>query len=88
MRPSSWSASRVPHNANEAEKEAFGCTKRTSAKAGQVPNGILGVLRVCNTAGQEFNIGTGLDAKDHKELWERRAVIHERSASAAIRKRA
>lgn len=63
------------HNGNAAEKDAFGRTKRSSAKAGQVPNGLLGALRVRNTKGQVFNIGTGYDAKDHKELWERRAEI-------------
>lgn len=63
------------HNANEAKKDAFGRTERSSAKAGQVPNGLLGALQVRNTAGQEFKIGTGFDAKDHKELWEQREQI-------------
>lgn len=57
------------HNANEAGKDAFGRTERSSHKAGMVPNGTLGSLEVANAAGQTFNIGTGFTAAQRADLW-------------------
>lgn len=57
------------HNANEAGKDAFGRTERSSHKAGMVPNGTLGALSVSNTRGQVFSIGTGFTAAQRVDLW-------------------
>lgn len=56
-------------NRNEAERDAFGHTKRSTAKAGMVGKGILGSLRVRDVhSGVEFSVGynssqTGLDSE-------------------------
>ncbi len=60
------------HNANEAETDELGHTKRSSAKAGLVPAGTLGTLRVRDVHdGREFGIGTGKGLNDElkKEIW-------------------
>jgi DNA ligase-1 len=56
------------HNLNPAEKDAFGRTKRSSAKSGKVPAGVLGAL-VCNFQGVEFEIGTGFDDAMRRDFW-------------------
>lgn len=61
------------HNANEAEVDELGHTKRSSAKAGLVPAGTLGTLLVRDVKdGREFGIGTGkgLNDKLKKEIWD------------------
>lgn len=61
------------HNANEAETDELGHTKRSSAKAGLVPAGTLGTLRVRDVHdGREFGIGTGKGLNDElkKEIWD------------------
>jgi len=63
------------HNGNEATKDAFGRTERSSAKAGLVPTGKLGALSVRNTAGQEFEIGTGFNDADRKSIWSAQDMI-------------
>lgn len=67
------------HNANEAEEDAFGRTKRSSAKAGMVPAGTLGkflVQEVGNTIwqGQKFAIGSGenLTKELRQQIWDNR----------------
>lgn len=48
-------------NNNEAEKNAFGRTKRGSSKAGKVPNGRVGAILVRSSAFKELvRIGTGI----------------------------
>jgi DNA ligase 1 len=58
------------HNDNEATKDAFGRTKRSSHKANMVAAGTLGALIVidCKTL-LEFKIGTGLDDELREEIW-------------------
>jgi len=53
------------HNANEAEKNELGRTKRSTSKAGLIGKGTMGAL-LCRdlTSGVEFSIGTGFDAED------------------------
>ena len=59
-------------NNNAAELDAFGRTKRSSAKGGKVPNGTLGKFR-CRFLrdGVEFPCGTGLGLDDalRSEVW-------------------
>jgi len=58
------------HNTNEAEKDNFGRTKRSSAKDGLVPANTLGAIKVKDLKTEiEFEIGTGLDDKMRKEIW-------------------
>lgn len=53
------------HNANEAQTDELGRTKRSSAKGGLVGKGTMGALVVRDlTTGVEFNIGTGFTAED------------------------
>lgn len=53
------------HNANEAQTNELGRTKRSSAKGGLVGKGTMGALVVRDlTTGVEFNIGTGFTAED------------------------
>lgn len=59
-------------NQNEAEKDAFGNTVRSSCLAGQVPADTLGGFKVKDLkTGVEFRIGTGkgLDNELRKEIW-------------------
>lgn len=56
-------------NKNEAKKDNFGRTERSSHKENQVPMDTLGALIARNGAGQEFQIGTGFDQETRKEIW-------------------
>lgn len=61
------------HNANEAETDELGHTKRSSAKSGLIPAGTLGTLLVRDVHdGREFGIGTGKGLNDalKKEIWD------------------
>lgn len=61
------------HNANEAEVDELGHTKRSSAKSGLVPAGTLGTLLVRDVHdGRTFGIGTGKGLNDalKKEIWD------------------
>lgn len=63
------------HNLNAAETNELGHTKRSSAKAGKVPAGVLGAFQVRDIAtGVEFDIGTGegLTLQLRQEIWENR----------------
>lgn len=64
-------------NTNEAIKNAFGRTERSTAQAGKVGKGSLGKLAVRdNYSGVEFGIGTGFTAGERAALWaERDALI-------------
>ena len=58
------------HNDNDAEKDNFGRTKRSSANAGMVAVDTLGALLVRDIkTGLEFSIGTGFDDDKRKEIW-------------------
>lgn len=66
-------------NENEAEKDAFGRTKRSSAKEGLVPAGTLGKFLVRETGstpwnGREFGIGSGegLTQELRQQIWDNR----------------
>ena len=59
------------HNGNEAEKDAFGRTKRSSCQENLVPAGILGKLLLKDIkTGVEFGCGTGFDIAMRKEIWD------------------
>lgn len=47
------------HNANEAETNELGRTKRSSHQANMVPMGTLGAFRCRTEDGREFNVGGG-----------------------------
>lgn len=57
------------HNANAREQDAFGRTKRSSAKDGMVPAGDLGALVVVTNDSAEFQIGSGFTAEQRVEFW-------------------
>ena len=60
----------LQHNENAKTLEALGKGKRSTHKAGMVGGGVLGSLRVRDTVtGIEFNIGSGFDAAERKQLW-------------------
>lgn len=62
-------------NQNEAEKDAFGRTKRSASKEGKVPAGTLGKFLVRDVhSGVEFEIGTGcgLTQELRKKIWDSR----------------
>lgn len=73
------------HNTNEAQKDAKGRTKRSSAKAGKVGKGTLGAL-VCMSlelpGRPSFEIGTGFTDAQRQEIWDSqskylgKAVVH------------
>lgn len=66
------------HNENEAQKDAFGRTKRSTAQDGLVEKETLGAFHVRDLkTGAEFDIGTGrgLTVELRKSLWERRKAI-------------
>jgi DNA ligase-1 len=64
------------HNTNEAKKDAFGKTERSSAKDGMVPKGVLGTLIVRDVkSGIEFKIGTGFDDDQRVKLWKDRSSL-------------
>lgn len=59
------------HNGNEAQKDAFGRTKRSSHKANLVPDGTLGKFVVRDLKSNvEFDIGTGMDDALRQEIWD------------------
>jgi DNA ligase-1 len=64
------------HNANEAKKDAFGRTERSSHKENLVPVGTLGALIVkSKDFTNEFNIGTGFNDAQRDELWKTRDTL-------------
>jgi DNA ligase-1 len=59
------------HNANEATKDAFGKTERSSHKDNLVPMNTLGALQVRDIkTNKEFKIGTGFDDTMRKLIWD------------------
>ena len=58
------------HNENEAKKDVFGRTERSTCKEGMTPAGTLGTLLVRDLfTGIEFGIGSGLDDATRAEIW-------------------
>lgn len=58
-------------NNNEATKDAFGRTERSSHQDNKVGKGRLGALVCLTPEGIEFKIGTGFDAADREDIWQR-----------------
>lgn len=59
------------HNGNEATKDAFGRTERSSHKENMVPMNTLGALQVRDVkSGVEFEVGTGFSDALRKEIWD------------------
>lgn len=57
-------------NDNELTTNALGQAKRSKAKAGMVPGGTLGALKVRDIESDvPFKIGSGYSAKERDELW-------------------
>lgn len=59
------------HNANEAKKDAFGRTERSSHAENMEPMDTLGALQVRDIkSGVEFEVGTGFDDATRQEIWD------------------
>jgi DNA ligase-1 len=64
------------NNLNEATKDNFGRTERSSHKANLSGAGVLGALVVKDlTSGLTFRVGTGFDAEQRKTLWDLRTSL-------------
>lgn len=64
------------HNANEAQTNELGRTKRSTAKAGLVGKGTMGALIVRDLkTGVEFNIGSGFTTADRTAPWKPGTVV-------------
>jgi len=62
------------HNDNEATKDAFGHTVRSSHKENKRPAGTLGALVVRDIKTDiEFEIGTGFSDEQRQEIWDNRS---------------
>ena len=64
------------HNDNEATKDAFGRTKRSSHKENKRAAGTMGAL-VCRTmrGAVQFNIGTGFTQQERDDIWKNRKAV-------------
>lgn len=60
------------HNANEADTDERGYTKRSSHQANKVPMGTLGALLCRTKDGVDFAVGTGFDASERLAIWRAR----------------
>lgn len=62
------------HNANEATKDAFGRSKRSSHKDGKIPAGTLGKVTVRiltgDFKGKFVKVGSGFTAAERQEIWD------------------
>lgn len=64
------------HNANEAKKDKFGRTERSSHKANMVPTNMLGAFRVQSKKFKnKFSIGTGLTEAQRIDLWKNKDTL-------------
>jgi len=64
------------HNGNTAECDALGHTKRSSAKAGKRPTGILGSFVVeSENYRDRFDVGTGFTAAQRASFWADRKLL-------------
>lgn len=57
-------------NTNEATVNELGQTKRSSAKAGKVPKGVLGALVCRFDDGTEFEVGSGFTDGERADWWQ------------------
>ena len=65
----------LQHNKNEAKKDNFGHTERSTAKEGKVPGGTMGCIRVKDVhSGVEFEIGTGFTQAQRLDIWKTKPV--------------
>lgn len=63
------------HNANEKKEDAFGYAERSTSKEGLVPTNTLGALIVKDlVTGVVFNIGTGFNEMQRKEIWNSQSI--------------
>ena len=66
------------HNTNEPTVNELGYTERSLAKAGMVPTGMLGALKVVLDVSDnlsEFEIGTGFTEAQRIDIWNRREEL-------------
>lgn len=64
------------HNENEAEKDAFGRTKRGSSQENKTGKGTLGAFILENPKyPKHYRVGTGFTAAQRKDYWERREEL-------------
>lgn len=68
------------HNANEAELDERGFTKRSTHQENQIPTGMLGALVVALPDGTTFRVGTGFDEAQRRLLWAERQQLVGRVA--------
>jgi len=62
------------HNENEATEDAFGRTKRSTAKDGLIPAGTMGKL-VMDWKGIDFELGSGFTADERQWFWDNREKV-------------
>lgn len=62
-------------NGNEGHRNAVGAIERSTSKAGLVPAGDLGALRVVGANGVEFSVGSGFSAAERESLWRHRGGL-------------
>lgn len=62
------------HNGNEATKDAFGRTKRSSHKENKIGKDTLGKL-ILEFNGHTFGVGTGFTAKQREAFWVKREEL-------------
>lgn len=63
------------HNNNEATKDAFGRTERSTHKENKSPAGDMGALVCETTDGAKFQIGTGFTAEERIVMWNTREKL-------------
>lgn len=71
-------------NTNEATVNELGQTKRSSAKAGKVPKGVLGALQCRFDDGTEFEVGSGFTDAERVEYWGNRSYITDPSLPPSV----
>lgn len=59
----------LERNTNPIVRDAFGLAKRSSHKAGKIPDNLLGRLLVRHRTYGEFAIGSGFDVDTRVEIW-------------------
>ena len=66
------------HNTNEALKDAFGRTERSTAQAGLIADELMGRLVVTGINGDfknvNFEVGTGFTQEQRQQIWENRSA--------------
>lgn len=60
----------LERNTNELQRDAFGHAKRSSHKAGKVPDNLLGKIHVEHPTFGLFSIGSGFDVDTRTEIWQ------------------